>query len=156
MMVEPNSCRFCRVSAENGFDIVYEDALFLGFTDRNPASAHHFQVIPKAHIASVRSLNPASHVGLVQAMEAVGRRILDNFGVPESMRKMGFHIPPMNSVYHLHLHVQGLPYHSTTRALKYPVVRGFGHFSKGPSWFVEVHQAMRILEHGGHIGLLPC
>ena len=60
-----------------------------------------------------------------------------------------------NSVYHLHLHVQGLPYRSIARAAKYPVVPGYGSLSKGPSWFVEVTQTIRILEHGKKIEIRP-
>jgi hypothetical protein len=69
---------------------------------------------------------------------------------------MGFHIPPFNSIDHLHLHVQALPYRSSIIAKKYPVVKGSGSHHKGFSWFVEVEQAIRILESGKKVGTLPC
>ncbi|KAJ7056856.1 oxalate decarboxylase [Mycena amicta] len=54
-------CPFCAVSADNGFTIIWEDSDFVAFKDRTPASEHHFQLIPKAHIVgSKTSSAPAS------------------------------------------------------------------------------------------------
>lgn len=69
---------------------------------------------------------------------------------------LGFHIPPFNSVQHLHLHAHGLPYRSLIRRWKYIVALGAGHHDKGFSWFVDVTQTVRILERGQRITVLPC
>jgi hypothetical protein len=72
------------------------------------------------------------------------------------LHRMGFHIPPYNSVNHLHLHVQAMPYRFM-RFLKYPIrkPRIYGDF-KGYTWFVEVKQAIAILEAGRKIRVTPC
>jgi len=151
----PQSCTFCDVSKEAGFDVVWEDATFIAFKDHKPAAQHHFQVSPKKHIGSVKSLRK-SDIALVKSMETIGHELLDRLNVPSSMRRMGFHIPPFNSVNHLHLHVQGLPYNSSGRAAKYPVISGYGEYHKGVSWFVEVDQVLRILERDRRVGVFPC
>ncbi|RDB25869.1 Bifunctional adenosine 5'-phosphosulfate phosphorylase/adenylylsulfatase HINT4 [Hypsizygus marmoreus] len=170
---EPKSCIFCHVSAENGFKVMWEDESFIAFHDYRPAAQQHLQIIPRSHIgeyagtcpsgkestevssASIKHLTK-SNVALLKSMEAIGHDLLDELDVSPSMRRMGFHIPPFNSVDHLHLHVHGLPYKSFAKRAKYPAVRGHGSCQKGFSWFVEVGQAIRILENGGRVGVLPC
>ncbi|KAF8556531.1 HIT-like protein [Imleria badia] len=151
------NCIFCQAYSSNrdAFDIVWEDTDFLAFRDRQPASLHHIQLIPKVHISSVKKLTKLD-ANMVRRMESIGNDILDKFQVPLTHRKMGFHIPPFTSVQHLHLHVQALPYTSYAAQLKYPVARGSGSFDKGFSWFVEVGQTIRILDKGSTVGILPC
>ncbi|KAF8872580.1 HIT-like protein [Infundibulicybe gibba] len=148
-------CTFCKVSTETGFAILWQDHEFIAFRDRRPAAQHHILVIPIAHIPSVKTLRHTD-AALVLQMEQIGHRLLDDLGVSRTLRRMGFHIPPFNSVNHLHLHVLALPYVSRTRRAKYPVSPSFGQYHKGFSWFVEVSQAVKILEDGGKIRLPPC
>ncbi|THV07829.1 HIT-like protein [Dendrothele bispora CBS 962.96] len=149
------NCIFCRVSPSNGFDIVWQDENFLAFRDRKPACSHHIQLVPKRHINNVKELQ-SSDVELLKSMFIIGHRILDSLEVDPSLRKMGFHIPPFRSVNHLHLHVQAIPYKSFVKSLKYRIVPGSRHHHKGFSWFVEIGQAILILEQDGNIGTLPC
>ncbi|KAL4062183.1 HIT-like domain-containing protein [Scleroderma yunnanense] len=151
-----HDCVFCRsyTSDRGAFHIVWEDADFIAFRDIKPAGQYHVQLIPKQHITSVRDLT-IKDVDLVRRMKQIGNEILDQFQVPSTHRKMGFHIPPFNSIHHLHLHVQALPYVSLLRRIGYPVVGGFGPFDKGFSWFVEVGQTTRILERGARVGVFP-
>jgi hypothetical protein len=69
---------------------------------------------------------------------------------------MGFHIPPFNSVDHIHLHAFGLPWNSFLQRDKYPVKEGSVGNDKGWAWFVEVGQAIRILEKGAKVTVAPC
>ncbi|KAF7329525.1 Oxalate decarboxylase [Mycena kentingensis (nom. inval.)] len=146
-------CRFCQVTVDNGFEILWEDSEFIAFEDRDPAAEHHIQVVPKHHIDNVRVLTK-NETGLVQSMATIGDRLLDSLGVIPEDRIMGFHIPPFNTVNHLHLHVQAPPYKGD-RGKKYRVARGFGPFIKGFSWFITAEQAIRTLERGSSIGIIP-
>ncbi|KZV93982.1 HIT-like protein [Exidia glandulosa HHB12029] len=151
-------CVFCNVSRERGFDIVLEDDELVVFRDINPASAHHLQVVPKRHIDNVKSLR-ARDVDLVRGMRAAGTKALDSLGVPAdpNLRRLGFHIPPYISVGHLHMHAHALPFKNRLRAAKYPVRTTTAKGKhKGFSWFVEVDQAIDILENGRTVKIRSC
>ncbi|KAI0044294.1 HIT-like protein [Auriscalpium vulgare] len=155
-------CTFCHVSSKNGFQVVYEAYLivcqntdFIAFQDRSPAAEHHFLVVPRRHIGSVKVLRQAD-VPLVKQMEEIGHACLDDLQVPPTRRRMGFHIPPFNSVDHLHLHVLGLPFRNWLVRHKYPIVAGIHGYVKGYSWFAEVSQTVQILQNGGSIKVNCC
>ncbi|KAF6756820.1 HIT-like protein [Ephemerocybe angulata] len=152
---EPPGCVFCGIEKLPGKVILYEDDTFVAFEDIRPAAKHHFLVTPKKHVESVRSLKK-ENVPFLKDMESVGNKLMNKYNIPEDDRRMGFHIPPFNSVNHLHLHVHALPYTSTLKQKKYPIVNGSGLYHKGLVWFVEVGQAIRILESGRSIGIMPC
>ncbi|KAI0259091.1 HIT-like protein [Gloeopeniophorella convolvens] len=148
-------CVFCDVSRENGFAIVYEDEEFVVFKDRRPAALHHLLVIPRRHIGSVKALSKED-LPLVQDMERMGHARLDDLKVPVDSRRLGFHIPPFNSINHLHLHVLGLPFRNWYIGGKYPLRDGSNGRTKGWTWFVEVSQVRRILGEGGAVKVKSC
>ncbi|ORY98238.1 HIT-like domain-containing protein [Syncephalastrum racemosum] len=132
----PSTCPFCHVSATNGFPIVHEDDDLIAFHDRSPGAAMHLLVIPRQHIKNVKALD-ASHGDLLEKMIDLGRRLLKDHGFdPDdpSVSRLGFHIPPFNSIDHLHLHVLGLPFKNAFRTLKY-----------SPNWWYT--HAASVLHH---------
>lgn len=125
------------------------------FYDHKPAAQHHLLVTPRKHIVSVKDLRERD-VGMVEEMGRIGDACLNELNVPPDMRLMGFHIPPFNSVDHIHLHVFGLPWKSETNHAKYPVIEGEGGLDKGWSWFVEINQAIQILRKGARVTIAGC
>ncbi|KDQ15865.1 hypothetical protein BOTBODRAFT_130585 [Botryobasidium botryosum FD-172 SS1] len=150
----PLGCTFCDVSKEKGFNIIAEDETLVVFRDRRPAALHHLLVVPKEHIGSVRELRK-EHLPLLEKMGIAGRDALSSLGAPLETQRFGFHIPPFNSVDHLHLHAQVLPYKNRMRAMKYPY-RSRADGGKAWTWFAELEQVKVILGHGGKVGIMPC
>ena len=91
-----------------------ETAQLYAFRDRSPKAPLHALVIPKSYVPTVYSLKPSKNkdddndVQLVQDMRKLGLDILKN-EYPTALENndyiLCFHIPPFNSVDHLHLHV---------------------------------------------------
>ncbi|KAF9262428.1 HIT-like protein [Marasmius fiardii PR-910] len=152
-----DQCSFCEVTPEKGFKVIWEDENFIAFYDRNSACLQHIQLIPRRHIGSVKELTKLD-VELLKSMIDIGHRILDELCGSSATKstRMGFHIPPFNSVQHLHMHIQVLPYKNWFRAKKYPISFGGGGNTKGFSWFVAADQAIEILGRDKRIKVLPC
>lgn len=112
---DQESCVFCH-GLKN---IVYQDDEYLAFMDINPSAKLHFLVIPRLHIGSVDHLNN-THVDMLKRMKEIANLILKNNSKDVYESRMGFHLPPFNSVHHLHLHGIGKPFNNIFRAMKYP------------------------------------
>ena len=92
----------------------YAESLdLLAFRDRTPKSEFHALVIPKRYIPNVYSLSTTADdvdddANLVREMRVMGLGLLQEHQ-PTAFAKedyiLCFHIPPFNSVNHLHLHV---------------------------------------------------
>jgi diadenosine tetraphosphate (Ap4A) HIT family hydrolase len=84
-----------------------ETATLLAFEDIRPRARLHALVIPKRFIPTVFDLSPAD-LGLLEEMRESALRVLETHQ-PAALRdgdfRLVFHIPPYNSVNHLHLHV---------------------------------------------------
>ena len=87
---------------------VYKESTeLLAFQDRSPKANFHALVIPKQYIQSVYSLT-SNDVKLVQDMRLMGLDLLEK-ELPQALKDedyiLCYHIPPFNSVDHLHMHI---------------------------------------------------
>lgn len=88
--------------------VLDENEELLEFRDRSPRAPLHALIIPKTrHISGVFDLLPQDLV-LLQQMERMALRSIQNMHPQAHANgdyRLVFHIPPFNSVDHLHLHV---------------------------------------------------
>lgn len=132
-----SKCIFCGIV--NGTEparVLYRDDRVVAFRDIRPCAVGHYQVVPVRHIGTCKDLTPAD-VPLLEHMLIVGKRVLeeqhgsgvDAVGAGEwTVRsKFGFHMPPFNSVDHLHMHCFALPIKLLHRV----------RFSAAMPWFAD-------------------
>ncbi|ENN75563.1 adenosine 5'-monophosphoramidase HINT3 [Dendroctonus ponderosae] len=101
----PKECIFCKIVAKTAkASLKFENEEIMVFEDIKPASTHHYLAIPKEHIENVHSLQTA-HLGLLERLVAEGRQVIEKAGGDLNDIRMGFHLPPFNSVGHVHLHL---------------------------------------------------
>ena len=133
-------CVFCAYASKQiEREFVYEDDQVVAFYSKSPAALKHLLVVPRAHIGTVNDLS-ATHLGLLKHMEVVGKKQLDEMvghDRTENQSLYGFHVPPFNSVDHLHLHCFVLPFLSGFKQLKY--------LPKTP-WFCTLTDLMQKLQ----------
>ncbi|MDP1808221.1 MAG: histidine triad nucleotide-binding protein [Actinomycetota bacterium] len=104
-----DDCIFCRIATGKlASDIVYEDNDVIAFTDINPEAPTHLLVVPRRHIASLNTAEPADAELLGKAMltaaslakqrglDGPGYRIVANTG-----KEAG------QTVDHIHFHLLG-------------------------------------------------
>lgn len=142
----PEKCVFCRkIAGEsvNGNDgtFVFVDDEIVVFKDWRPAARRHYLVCPRDHVTSARALTPRD-AGLARRMLQAGKNaIAADFpltGADEKIKinknrqgaaaaaaavetRFGYHLPPFNSVDHLHMHAFALPFEPEWKERKYSV-----------------------------------
>jgi len=72
-------------------------------------------------------------------MYSIGLQLGQEAGYSLDQLRFGFHVPPFNSVHHLHLHVIGLPFKNWFRAFKY---NDFGSVG----WWMTMDTLVKRLE----------
>ena len=127
-------CAFCAYATGQADRVlIYEDDRVVAFQSKAPAASLHYLVIPRVHIGTVRDLR-SGDIELLKHMENVGLRVL---GGDNKAQLFGFHVPPFNSVDHLHLHCFAMPFLGFFKHIKY--------LPKTP-WFCTMKDLIRKLE----------
>ncbi|KAF9984628.1 hypothetical protein BGZ75_003790 [Mortierella antarctica] len=110
----------------------------VAFDDINPSAETHILIVPVAHVESVKTLTPTNeHQGLLEKMRLKAIDLLKERGHDPEDTKLGFHVPPFNTVGHLHLHVLGGEFKSRFRKMKYEPKR---------MWYMDLAQLQADLE----------
>ncbi|GMN32776.1 hypothetical protein TIFTF001_003843 [Ficus carica] len=138
LQFEPD-CIFCQITSKStSTTILYSDDKVIAFPDIRPSAFRHYLVIPVAHIPTVRDLQRKTEdYSLVCHMLEVGQTLLRR-DAPQCQYRFGFHQPPMNSVNHLHLHCQAMPYTPSWKCMKY--------LSLGPLGFIEADKFLEKIK----------
>ncbi len=101
-------CLFCNIIAgKEPSTTVYSDSKFVVFRTIKPASSCHLLVVPRQHIRNIDSLSTIEDAELIKEMQKIGESSLRQFTSKEDGDQYCFHVPPYNSVDHLHLHCIG-------------------------------------------------
>ncbi|XP_076171861.1 adenosine 5'-monophosphoramidase HINT3 [Ptiloglossa arizonensis] len=99
------NCIFCKIiNNEAPSEKIYEDDYVTCIKDINPASTHHYLILPKKHIRNARELK-IEDADLYAKIVSTVDIILEQQGLDSEATRTGFHWPPFNTVNHLHLHV---------------------------------------------------
>ncbi|XP_050526765.1 adenosine 5'-monophosphoramidase HINT3-like [Daktulosphaira vitifoliae] len=105
---DDKKCVFCEIIAKNDPTKILEPRgnKFVIVKDIHPVANHHFLVISREHIPTVKSLKPIpEHRELLNSMFTAAKQVLVNNGETSlSNSRFGFHWPPFYTVGHLHLH----------------------------------------------------
>ena len=76
------------------------------------------QVVPRAHIHNAVTLRK-ENLPLLDYMKSVGEKVLKVRAPAAAEAQFVFHVAPFNSIDHLHLHCQALPFTSWWSSAKY-------------------------------------
>lgn len=124
------SCRFCEILATRDEEFLYEDDCVAVFRPLRPVVPSHILIVPRAHIRNVKMLT-SDHRQLLERMKhvaglVIGPRATDSAASSSSVyrqssaessdssaasppsssvrTKFSFHLPPFNSIDHVHMH----------------------------------------------------
>jgi diadenosine tetraphosphate (Ap4A) HIT family hydrolase len=99
------SCLFCSIiEGKEPARIVLENEEFLAFKTIKPYSSNHLLVVPRKHVKNLSVMSGPEDANMIHGMEAFGKVAL---GKDADDAQFCFHVPPYNSIDHLHLHCIG-------------------------------------------------
>ncbi|MFN2607016.1 MAG: histidine triad nucleotide-binding protein [Acidimicrobiales bacterium] len=102
-------CLFCRIVAgELPADVVASTPSSVAFRDISPAMPTHVLVVPRRHVTSAATLEPADAEALSDLFQ-VARRVAEAEGLADRGWRLVMNVgeDAANSVPHLHLHLLG-------------------------------------------------
>ncbi|XP_027139958.1 histidine triad nucleotide-binding protein 3 [Larimichthys crocea] len=141
---ESDDCPFCQIANnQTDTEILLSDDELVCFRDIKPGSTHHYLVITRTHIDSCKHLQ-ADDIPLVERMVEMGKSVLEKKKVSDlDDVRLGFHLPPLLSVPHLHLHALAP---ASTMKLK-------SQLRYGPQsyWFITVDKVLSQLKTRGKV-----
>jgi diadenosine tetraphosphate (Ap4A) HIT family hydrolase len=93
--------------------IEYEDHRYVAFRTSGSLKDHHYLVTPRKHIKNLKYVRGREGAKLLYNLKQVGMKVLSERSNHDknlvTRASYSFHIPPHNSIDHLHLHVIGKP-----------------------------------------------
>lgn len=106
-------CVFCRIAKKDPTEparVVLENSNYISFRPLHPVTDYHLLVVPKEHIRNIDSLKGPADAVKIKEMVEFGKESLSKIeGGNRDDAQFSFHVPPFNSIDHLHLHVIGQP-----------------------------------------------
>lgn len=92
-------------------EVIFGDSDVVVFRSRGRMASQHLLAVPTSHIDNVDSLGTREDVNLLRNMRAKGLEALAKLGVEDYTDvEFRFHVPPSNSIDHLHMHIFKPPY----------------------------------------------
>lgn len=129
-------CLFCRImSGTAPAKIVAQDDKFVAFKTIAPASSYHLLISPRQHIKNIDALT-REDVPFLKDLKSFGLASLTADQAQDV--QLSFHVPPYNSIDHLHLHV--IAYKSTRSWFD------FFKYMPGAPWCVDVDTLITRLD----------
>jgi histidine triad (HIT) family protein len=101
-------CIFCKiVEGDLEADVLYRDEDVIAFRDINPQAPTHIQIIPTAHINTIKDMDGEAE--LLEKMISVANQLAEEEGISEKGYRLVINCGPEagQSVYHVHLHLLG-------------------------------------------------